>query len=427
MQKNGSSSSWKVVAAGFLCMTVAAGIGWYVFPVYLTSIEAELGATRTQMSLAVTVWALVGGAFSPFVGRWIDKYGARKVMTAGTICQILTTVLLGRMTSLWQMYVLFVFASFASVANTTLPVSAIVARWFDKSRGTVMGITLLGMGLGGFIMPILANQFLGASGWRGGYLYFAVILAALLIPINLWVREKPAVSLSDSTQGGEAETTADMNSSGDSLVYKSLSVAESARTRSFWTLSIGDFLIGLVFTTVIVHMVAFSTDAGFSMASATAAYGAFNICNALGILIFGAASDKIKIRRMMTFCYSVPAFSMVLLFGLHSLWPLYIFAVIFGVTGGGRSALWPLALGESFGVGEMGAILGWLNIPFMTGNAIGPYFAGYIYDVAGSYRKVFLLCIGISIFAGFFISLMRNERPRIKNEQLAIQPDRSTA
>lgn len=424
MQKNGLSSSWKVVAAGFLCMTVAAGIGWYVFPVYLTSIESALGANRTQMSLAVTVWAFVGGAFSPFVGRWIDKYGARKVMTAGTICQIVTTVLLGRMTSLWQLYALFILASLASVANTTLPVSAIVARWFDKSRGTVMGIALLGMGLGGFIMPKLAGFFLSHSGWRGGYLYFALILAALLIPITLWVREKPAGT--NTLQAGEARTAADVNTFGESLIYKSLSVAESARTRSFWTLSIGDFLIGLVFTTVIVHMVAFSTDAGFSMASATTAYGAFNICNALGILTFGAASDKIKIRRMMVFCYSVPAFSMFLLFGLHSLWPLYIFAVIFGVTGGGRSALWPLALGESFGVGEMGAILGWLNIPFMTGNAIGPYFAGYIYDVAGSYQNVFLLCIGISLFAGFFISLMRNERPRI-NEQLGIQPDRSTA
>ncbi|RJP68500.1 MAG: MFS transporter [Candidatus Abyssobacteria bacterium SURF_17] len=413
MNESRIGKNWRVVAAGFLCMTIAAGIGWYVFPVYLTSIETDLGWTRTQMSLAVTVWALVGGAASPLVGMWIDKYGARKVMLLGTLCQIVATVLLARMTALWHLYAIFILAALANTANTSIPVTTVISQWFEDNRGTAMGVALLGMGLGGFLAPVLADAFLARYGWRPAYLIFSLLLVFLLVPIALWIRPKPALPETGADQSMRTETKGSdkTNPAAERFVYRSMSVAESARTRSFWTLGVGDFLISIVFTSVIVHMVAFTTDAGFSQSSAATSYGTFLAVNSLGILVFGAAADKMHIRWIMVFCYGAPALTMLFLFRLDSLWLLYAFALLFGVTGGGRSALWPLALGRCFGVAQLGSILGWLNIPFMIGNAVGPYLAGYIYDKAQSYRALFMLCMVCSVFAAIFISRARNERP----------------
>jgi len=411
MRKQNASEDWHVVAAGFLCLTVAAGIGWYVFPVYLTTIRAELGWSMTQLTFAITVWALAGAAFSPIVGAWIDKYGPRRVMMIGTICQIVATVLIARMTALWHMYLLFILSSFASVANTHIPVSTAISQRFDKKRGAAIGIALLGMGFGGIVIPLLANAFLERYDWRTGYFIFAFFLLALLVPIGLWIpgkREKSGVAPGDEEQA-QAGASAESLPGERTLDLGGLGVAEAVRTRSFWTLSFGDFLMGIVFTSVVVNMVAFTTYSGISQRSATVAYSAFLALNTFGILLFGTAADKIKIKWMMLLCYGAPAIAMVFLFRLPSLWFLYLFVIIFGMTGGGRSALWPLALGECFGVAHLGTIFGWLNIPFMMGNAIGPVLGGYIVDATGGYGRLFALCMGFSAVSVLFISRMRKE------------------
>jgi MFS family permease len=400
------------VAAGFLCMMIAAGIGWYVFPVYLTSIESELGATRTQMSLAVTVWALAGGVFSPLAGVWVDRYGARTVMTLGTLCQFVTTVLLTRIHEPWHMYVLFVFAALGNAMNTGIPVTVTISRWFEEKRGKAIGIALVGAGCGGLVIPLLANGFLERFGWRTGYLIFAFFALALLLPIQLWIREKPtkAGDAGEPEAPGNGSSTILLERSAEDVGPDAMTLSKSARTRSFWMLGSGDFLIAIGVTALIVHMVAFTTHAGVSQAAATTAYGTSLAINVVGLLLFGAAADRFPVRWLMVICYGVPAFALLFLFRLPSLPLLYAFAVLFGICAGGRSALWPVTLGQCFGVGNLGSIMGWLAIPFMVGSAIGPYLAGYIYDTTHGYEWLFGLCIGVSVCSALFISGIRNER-----------------
>ena len=401
LSSRGPTAAWSVVAAGFLCMMVAAGIGWFVFPVYLTSIERDLGWTRAELSLAVGVWALAGGAFSPLVGTLIDRYGPRRVMTAGTLCQIVATFGFARMSAPWHLYALFILSSLGNAANTYIPVATMMARWFDERRGGAMAVAMLGMGCGGLVVPIVANALLGHLGWRGAYTAFACVLVALLIPILLWARNpaSPVNAPEEEAQGPDGAVNPPLG----------LDIRESLRTRSLWTLSSGDLLMGIVTTSVVVHMVAFTTDAGISQAAASTAYGTYLAVNSVGILLFGTAADRFSLRAMMTVCYSGTAIAMLFLFKLPSLGLLYVFAILFGTCAGGRAALWPLALGECFGVVRIGSLLGWLAIPFMLGSALGPYLAGHIYDTTQEYRLFFLLCIAVSVVSGGLVSTMRNE------------------
>ena len=231
MKKMNSSEGRLVVFAGFLTLTVAAGIGWYVFPVYLGAIHEEMGWSITQLTFAITVWALASAAFSPPVGAWIDKHGPRRVILTGTVCQIIVTILISRMTELWHMYALFVGAAFANAANTHIPVSTAIAQWFDEKRGTAMGIALFGMGFGGIIVPPLATFFLGRFGWRTGYLVFSLFLLALLVPISLWIKRGPGLAAED--EGAEADSAADPASGAQVQDTGGLTGPESMGTRSF--------------------------------------------------------------------------------------------------------------------------------------------------------------------------------------------------
>lgn len=414
MKKSNSSEGWLVVFAGFLTLTLGAGIGWYVFPVYLGAIHEDMGWSITRLTLAVTVWALAGAAVSPPIGWLIQKYGPKKVMLIGTVCQIVVTFLISRMTTQWHMYALFVGSAVANTANTYIPISTAISQWFDEKRGMAMGMALVGMGVGGLVVPPLAKYFLINYGWRQGYFIFSFLLIGLLIPISLWIRQGPAADSDGKDDEGRSESALSAESmpeAGASGVG-GLMAAESMRTRSFWGLGLGDLLIGILFTTVIVNMPYFTEQSGVSEWGSTMAYSTFLAVQALGIFIFGTAADKFKIRGLMIFCYGVPAIAMLCLFKLPATLYLYAFAVVFGLTGGGRNGLWPLALTESFGVKDIGTIFGWLNIPFMLGNAIGPVLGGYIFDTTGSYDLLFGLSAAASAISIFFIALMRKEYGR---------------
>jgi MFS family permease len=89
----------------------------------------------------------------------------------------------------------------------------------------------------------------------------------------------------------------------------------------------------------------------------------------------------------------------------------YSFAVIAGFAGGGRSALFPVAIVNSFGGTHMAAIYGLSNTLFMIGSAIGPAIAGAIYESTGNAQYIYIMGVGVFVVSALLVSLIRDERP----------------
>lgn len=399
---------WSVVAAGFVCLTVAAGVGFYVFPVFLGSIQEEFGWSLTRISVAITLWGFAGAIFSPLCGRWIDSYGTRKVMVFGTLCQFAATILLSQISVLWHLYAVMVLSSIGNICNTYVPVAAVIAKWFDERRGTATGVAMLGLGCGGFVMPLLANQLLENYGWRTGYFALSFCVLGLLVPILLWIREPAQSDTADTDTDDSAP--ADQDTAGDDGA--DLRLGQAVRTRSFWGVGVGDAITGLVFAIFNVQLVFFLTEAGFQRGTATAAFATFLLCLSLGTALFGGIADRVSLRGLMLFCYALPAVATVCLFPSGIVALPFVFAFVCGAAGGGRSALFPLALAHCFGTAHMGAIYGLSNSLFLIGNSLGPLIGGIIYDQTGSSQGVYVLAIVLFIGSVALISVMRNERTR---------------
>jgi MFS family permease len=76
---------WVIAAALAVTETVSWGIVYYSFSVFLLPMEAELGATRAELSFAFSLALLVSGVAAIPVGRWVDRHGARGLMTTGSL------------------------------------------------------------------------------------------------------------------------------------------------------------------------------------------------------------------------------------------------------------------------------------------------------------------------------------------------------
>src|SRR5690349_11252732 len=76
---------WYITVTLALTETISWGIIYYAFSVFLAPMEAELGWSRSELTGGFSLMLLVMGLMAFPVGVWIDRHGARLLMTVGAI------------------------------------------------------------------------------------------------------------------------------------------------------------------------------------------------------------------------------------------------------------------------------------------------------------------------------------------------------
>ena len=157
---------WWVVATCFVVNFVVFGISVNTFTVYMKPIEADLGWSRAQISLALTFAALAMGAGAPLVGRLIDRTGARATMAAGAAVVGVSSILLASAHSLGFFYAVFIVSGLGQGGATVIPISLVIANWFEAQRARALGIAMTGTGLGMMVMVPVTSWIVSTWGWR---------------------------------------------------------------------------------------------------------------------------------------------------------------------------------------------------------------------------------------------------------------------
>jgi len=101
---------------------------------------------------------------------------------------------------------------------------------------------------------------------------------------------------------------------------------------------------------------------------------------------------------------------------------LYLFGLVHGFTLGGFTTAITVLIGGTFGLKDIGKILGVLEIGIFIGAAIGPYLGGLIFDVSSSYTLAFLIMAGVMLARTLVVALITREtrlRGTIKSFALA--------
>jgi len=122
--------------------------------------------------------------------------------------------------------------------------------------------------------------------------------------------------------------------------------------------------------------------------------------------VIGYFADTTSKRNVMSGALALSALSVALLLSIASRGALPLFVVTYGLAVGGIVVLFPLLLGECFGLLAFGKILGLIGIPATLGMAAGPVLTGRIYDVTGSYRLAFALLVGVFVAAALAIRFL---------------------
>jgi len=391
-----------IVIAAFVIMVVLhAAI--YSYGVFFKPMSADFGWTRAVTSGAFSTSMFMTAVFFLLTGRLSDRFGPRIV---GTVCGVLFGLgflLTSQVNAVWQLYLFWGVMLGMGNSGGFVPLTSTVAKWFTRRRAVMTGIVVAGVGVGTMIGPPANSQLILAYGWRTSYIIVGSIILVLFILAAQFLRRDPK-------QMGQLPYGSEIRTNGPVAGLSSFSPREAIRTRQFWLIFITYICFGVGQMGVMLHMVPHATDLGITpivAANIMTVIGGFSVA---GRIILGSIADRTGNKRTLIIGLSLMTLSLIWLQFANELWMFYLFAAVFGFSYGGEVAILSPIVAELFGLGALGSILGMSTFAYAIGCAIGPIFAGIIFDMTGSYYSAFLVFMILIVTGVVLVSLIKPTR-----------------
>jgi MFS family permease len=379
---------WRVAAASSACVLVSfASMLVYTFAIFMKPLAAEFGWSREAISAAFGVAALAIAACSPPLGWLLDRYPARRIILpciAVFGCAFASLSLLTP--HLWHLYATFLILGVVGNGTAQLAYSRVLTTWFRERRGVAFSILLGGSAVGAMVLPPIAEALIQSVGWRTSFAILGATVLAVGLPCGSRVRERSRDTHSAAMAVGGA------------------SVQEGLRSRIFWIVVAGLFLISVSQNGVITHLAALLTDRGISAASAALAVSAMGGAILVGRLFTGWLLDRYFAPRVAVCLFALTALGTFLLAGAHSL-PVGIgAAAMIGFGMGGEGDVTPYLLSRYFGLRSFSTLYAFTWTAYAIAGAVGPIIMGRAFDATGSYR-ILLMQLGVATLAAASLML----------------------
>lgn len=404
-----------IVLASFFCLFTTSGVVYYGYSIFLGPIQCDLRWSRAATSFGFTMMIMVQAFAAPFGGRFVDRFGPKKIIVFGGLILGLGLALLSFSSSLWYFYGVYMIVGISFMATGMIPISHIISNWFIKRRGTALGIAAVGMGLGGtFMSQIIGNILIPNFGWRGAYLVLAILSLGLIIPIVLFVIKTKPQDKGLRAYGAEALATVE-------IVHTSPQQAEiwrwniALKTSTFWLITIS-FMMVQTHVGIIQHQISHLTDIGFPVDAAVTALSAVGLASATGKFAFGYLSDRFSAKYCAAMSYALMLLGIVIMMNVGSASPieiLWLYAIFMGVGIGGWAPLSAVLVSSNFGLSNYASVYGTMSMFHGVVGAVSPLFYGYIYDITGSYHWAFVTSIVLHIMSILLILLTK--RPKLSS------------
>jgi MFS family permease len=338
-------SSEKPPAAAILALGLTQIIGYgslyYSFSILAPDMAHGLNWSTEWIFGALSAALLIGGLAAPMMGKWIDRFGAGRIMTAGSAIAAAALVACafapGKIT--------FVAALIAlETASNLVQYGAAFALLVQirphVAQRSITYLTLIAGFASTIFWPITTALHAHMS-WQAVYLIFAVLNLTVCLPIHAW--------LSGGVYDSRKRETKEAARHVEPLLQPAV------RTPAFVLMVAGFALESFVNAALLVHMVPVLSALGLGGLAVMVGtlFGPSQVLSRFTNMVFGGGLSQLTLAVISAVL--LPAALVILIVTAPSVPGALVFAVVFGLGSGLSSIVQgtlPLALFGSDGYGR---------------------------------------------------------------------------
>ena len=361
-----------------LCLSLPQLISWgslfYTFSLLMGPLEAELGLSRAQSSLAFSLALLAEGVGAYAVGRWIDAGHERRVMALGSLWVGAGLWAHSQIGSQAGFYAVWAWLGVGMAATLYNPAFAIVTRRFGQDfRRAVITITFLG-GLASTVFIPLVSWAIALWGWRVSLQGLALLQLAVCLPIHLWL-----------LQGAPRARHAQPAGAADRVDPRSL--RHHLRQPTFWLLTLFLVLTMALTSALPVHMIELLGEAGLPAAwvvGIPATIGVLQVLGRLLLFVFERRWDVHAANRWIPAL--LPISLLVLVLGGWQPAAALAFVLLYGLGNGMITIVKGTAMAQYVSAAHVGQLNGLVGVPIALARAAAPSIVGLLWSPAVGYQ-----------------------------------------
>ena len=390
---------WFQLLISLICM-MAISSPQYVWTLFTKPLSAKLGVPLSELQITFSMLIVLQTFFSPFQGGLIERFGARRLISIGTVMSGLSWVLASQASSIGMLYLSYGLVGGLGTGIVYVGVVGQMVRWFPDRRGFAVGMVAAGYGMGAILTTFPISSALAGQGLESTLWQFGLIFAVIGVVASQALRSPDPLTALPATRVAQ--------STGNDLAPRQM-----LRTPLFWLMFCMMTMMSTSGLMVTSQMASFARDFGvanvmvFGLAALPLALTIDRLTNGLTRPFFGWVSDHFGRENTMFFAFALEGIAMAL--WLMTRENAVLFVLLSGVVffGWGEIfSLFPSTLTDTFGTRNATANYGWLYISQGIGSILGGPLAALMHEKTGSWHPVFGTAITLDILAAVLALLV---------------------
>ena len=377
----------KIILFGFIFTFFSCFGQSFFLGLFNPSIRNELNITHGQFGAIYASATICSSLLLVWFGKKIDNYKLSNYSYLVVTFLFLSTLFFSFIESVQLLAIGIFLIRFSGQGLMSHTSSTAISRYFEKTRGKALGVTLLGLSTAEFILPLLVIYSLTLFSWRFVWQSMSII-TIIFLPLLIFYTVK----------------NINLDSREETLIIKSKkkikswSRKEVLRDYRFYIISINMLAMPWIFTGIAVYQSYIADSKLWDLYTIPKAFMVYSILSILTLFSSGFLIDKFSSRKLLPLINLPLLASMFVLFFMQSIFSAYIFLGLIGISNGLSNILGTSTWAEIYGVKYIGSIKALTTAFMVFSTAFGTAVFGFLIDKGVSIQ-------GISLIAGLYIVL----------------------
>ncbi len=334
----------------------------------------------------INLWAtLIGALFSIGVGRLIDRFGSRIVLTV--VAVLLACVVLGMSVASSVVAIAILITLTRGLGQSALSVVSItmVGQWFVRRLNLAMAVYTIALSIGFMLAFPLIGAIVLSRDWRTAWWILGLALLIGLTPLALLLVRRSPESLAIDPDGESQPNTLDADAANDYTLRQAL------LTPSFWVFGISSAIYGLIASGIALFNESILAERRFDASTYHRSLVIVALTSLVGNFLGGWIASKWKMNRLLALSMVLLAGSLVALPHVSTQTHVAIYAAVMGLAGGFVIVIFFSFWSAAYGRKHLGKIQGAAQSLTVIASALGPLVLAETVSRTGSYASIFYL------------------------------------